>query len=422
MTFHETKPVLCGAEKTNFMLTRDPEFVDDVLDLMTIKVLMIDDNDMDRRIYRRCLSMHERLVFNIVEANTAQEGLALYDSEKFDCVLLDYHLTNFTGLEVLDQMVSLNPDTHPAVVILTGYGTVENASELMKHGADDYLQKSSVSVDSLGRSISNAVEKSRLRKKLVSHRRYLEAANQKLQKQNDEIKSFYHSVSHELKSPLTALREFVSMVNEGICGELNGEQSEFLGSALDSCDTLCGHLNDLTDSVALETGSFRLDCQAVSASNPLEKLQRQFARRAEQAGLTLNVSCPDHLPEVYCDEHRLLQILTILLSNATKFTSEGGQIDVEVATGSADTFVRFTVRDTGCGISPEDQKLVFDRLYQVKCGGDELQARHGLGLGLSIARQLVSQHAGELTVDSELGEGSTFSFTLPVVRQGRRAA
>jgi len=328
------------------MLTRDPEFVDDVLDLMTIKVLMIDDNDMDRRIYRRCLSMHETMVFNVVEASSAQEGLALYDSEKFDCVLLDYHLTNFTGLEVLDQMVGINPDTHPAVVILTGYGTVDNASEVMKHGAEDYLQKSGVSVDSLGRSISNAVEKSRLRKKIVSHRRYLEAANQKLQKQNDEIKSFYHSVSHELKSPLTALREFVSMVHEGVAGELNGEQSEFLGTALESCDTLCGHL----------------------------------------------------------------------------FTPAGGSVDIEVSSGDADRCVRFVVRDSGCGISGEDQTLVFDRLYQVKRDGDELQARQGLGLGLSIARQLVLQHGGELTVDSEVGRGSEFVFTMPIAREGRKAA
>ncbi len=404
------------------MLTRDPEFVDDVLDLMTIKVLMIDDNDMDRRIYRRCLSMHETMVFNVVEASSAQEGLALYDSEKFDCVLLDYHLTNFTGLEVLDQMVGINPDTHPAVVILTGYGTVDNASEVMKHGAEDYLQKSGVSVDSLGRSISNAVEKSRLRKKIVSHRRYLEAANQKLQKQNDEIKSFYHSVSHELKSPLTALREFVSMVHEGVAGELNGEQSEFLGTALESCDTLCGHLNDLTDSVALETGSFRLESQVVDVSEVVDKVTRQFGNRIANADLRLGVHCDADTPSALCDEHRLMQILTILLSNAVKFTPAGGSVDIEVSSGDADRCVRFVVRDSGCGISGEDQTLVFDRLYQVKRDGDELQARQGLGLGLSIARQLVLQHGGELTVDSEVGRGSEFVFTMPIAREGRKAA
>ncbi len=404
------------------MLTRDPEFVDDILDLMTIKVLMIDDNEMDRRIYRRCLSMHETMVFNIVEASTAQEGLALYGNEKFDCVLLDYHLDNFTGLEVLDQMVSINPDMHPAVVVLTGYGTVDNASEVMKHGAEDYLQKASVSVDSLGRAISNAVEKSRLRKKVVSHRRYLEAANQKLQKQNEEIKSFYHSVSHELKSPLTALREFVSMVHEGVVGQLNDEQSEFLGTALESCDTLCGHLNDLTDSVALETGSFRLDCQAVSATSAVDRIVRQFSNRAASAGLDIDVKCTTQLPAAYCDEHRLMQVLTILVSNAVKFTDQGGSVVIEVGLGEADRCLRFSVKDTGRGISTDDQKLVFDRLYQVKRDGDELQARSGLGLGLSIARQLILQHGGELIVTSELGVGSEFVFTLPVDRQGRQAA
>lgn len=404
------------------MLTRDPEFVDEVLELMTIKVLMIDDNDMDRRIYRRCLSLHESLVFNIVEAADVAEGLALYDEQKFDCVLLDHHLNNHTGLEVLQEMVKRNPDTHPAVVILTGYATVENASVLMKLGAEDYLQKSSVSVDSLGRSISNAVEKSFLRRKLVSHRAYLLEVNQQLQKQNEEIKKFYHSVSHELKSPLTALREFVAMVHEGIAGDLTEEQSDFLSSALESCDTLRDHLNDLTDSVALETGVFRLDTHAVSVDDTVDKLLKQFAQRVEAAGITMAAHCEPELPNAYCDAHRLLQVMTILVTNALKFTPRGGRIDVEATRVAADNVIRIAVRDTGCGISEENQQRVFDRLFKVKSNVDELEAREGLGLGLSIARQLVAQHGGELSVESEVGKGSTFSFTMPIEKEDRRAA
>ncbi|MEM6986848.1 MAG: ATP-binding protein, partial [Pseudomonadota bacterium] len=111
-----------------------------------------------------------------------------------------------------------------------------------------------------------------------------------------------------------------------------------------------------------------------------------------------------------------------LLSNAIKFTPDGGRVGVEVSAGPADRFVRIAISDTGCGISEQDQKLVFDRLYQVKRDGDELEARQGLGLGLSIARQLVLQHGGELTVNSEVGKGSTFTFTMPADQQGRRAA
>lgn len=404
------------------MLTRDPEFVDEVLELMTIKVLMIDDNDMDRRIYRRCLSLHESLVFNIVEAADVAEGLALYDEQKFDCVLLDHHLNNHTGLEVLQEMVKRKPDTHPAVVILTGYATVENASVLMKLGAEDYLQKSSVSVDSLGRSISNAVEKSFLRRKLVSHRAYLMEVNQQLQKQNEEIKKFYHSVSHELKSPLTALREFVAMVHEGIAGDLTEEQSDFLSSALESCDTLRDHLNDLTDSVALETGVFRLDNHAVSVDDTVDKLLKQFAQRVEAAGITMAAHCELELPNAYCDAHRLLQVMTILVTNALKFTPRGGRIDIEATRVVADNVIRIAVRDTGCGISEENQQRVFDRLFKVKSNVDELEAREGLGLGLSIARQLVAQHGGELSVESEVSKGSTFSFTMPIEKEDRRAA
>jgi len=146
------------------MLTRQPDFVDSVLDLMTLKILIIDDNEMDRLVYRRCLSMHETRVFSIEEASSAQEGLVLYNNEQYDCVLLDYHLGNTTGIEILDQIVEHNPVSRPAIVMLTGFGTIDGAADAMKRGADDYIQKSTVSVESLGRAIANAVEKTALRR------------------------------------------------------------------------------------------------------------------------------------------------------------------------------------------------------------------------------------------------------------------
>ncbi len=398
------------------MLTRQPDFVDSVLDLMTLKILIIDDNEMDRMVYRRCLSMHETRVFSIEEAASAQEGLVLYNNEQFDCVLLDYHLGNCTGIEVLDQIVEHNPVSRPAIVMLTGFGTIDGAADAMKRGADDYLQKSTVSVESLGRAIANAVEKTALRRSVSSKQQYLQIANEQLTKQNEEIKRFYHSVSHELKTPLTSLREFVSMVQEGVVGEINADQFGLLGTALESCDLLCTHLKDLTDSVSLETGAFRLQLDNVSPDVVLDKSVRQFEPLFESADINFSHQIEPGLPMMQADEARIIQVITILLANARKFTPAGGNVLLKSErSGPEGNAIRISVADTGCGIEAHHLNLVFDRLYQVS-KEDEwgCRAREGLGLGLSIAKQVMLQHGGELVVQSVPGEGSEFSFTVPV--------
>ncbi|MGB0866994.1 MAG: ATP-binding protein [Granulosicoccaceae bacterium] len=398
------------------MLTRQPDFVDSVLDLMTLKILIIDDNEMDRLVYRRCLSMHETRVFSIEEASSAQEGLVLYNNEQFDCVLLDYHLGQTTGIEILDQIVEHNPVSRPAIVMLTGFGTIDGAADAMKRGADDYIQKSTVSVESLGRAIANAVEKTALRRSVSSKQQYLQIANEQLTKQNEEIKRFYHSVSHELKTPLTSLREFVSMVHEGVAGQTTPEQHDLLSTALESVDLLTTHLNDLTDSVSLETGAFRLELDRVDPAEVIDRTTRQFEPLFEAADINFKHLSEIGLPVMQADEARIVQVLTILLANAKKFTNAGGSVTLKSERAGPDgNAIRFSVADTGCGIEAEHLNLVFDRLYQVS-KEDEwgCRAREGLGLGLSIAKQIMLQHGGELVVQSVPGEGSEFSFTVPV--------
>lgn len=406
------------------MLTRQPDFVDSVLDLMTLKILIIDDNEMDRLVYRRCLSMHETRVFSIEEACSAQEGLVLYNNEQYDCVLLDYHLGNTTGIEILDQIVEHNPVTRPAIVMLTGFGTIDGAADAMKRGADDYIQKSTVSVESLGRAIANAVEKTALRRSVSSKQQYLQIANEQLSKQNEEIKRFYHSVSHELKTPLTSLREFVSMVHEGVAGKTTDDQHDLLTTALESCDQLCTHLNDLTDSVSLETGAFRLEFDRVVPDEVVDKSMRQFEPLFEAADINFSHQLDPDLPVMQADGARILQVITILLANARKFTPAGGSVVLKSEhVGPEGNAIRFSVADTGCGIEAEHLNLVFDRLYQVS-QEDEwgCRAREGLGLGLSIAKQIMLQHGGELVVKSVPGEGSEFSFTVPVASYFAKAA
>jgi signal transduction histidine kinase len=233
----------------------------------------------------------------------------------------------------------------------------------------------------------------------------------------------YHSVSHELKTPLTAVREFVALVLDGVGGPAPSMgQRTFLEHALDGCDQMNHHLNDLIDSSRLDTGKLRLKVQPTQASRVIEFALASIRAAARAKNLTLESFVSDELPLVLADPLRLSQILGNLLGNAVKFTEAGGLIVLSagVAADRADE-VEFKISDNGCGVAPEHISQIFDRLFQVSSAGDELMGS-GLGLGLSIARHLVNLQGGELTVESTLGAGSVFRFRLPLVDAAVAAA
>jgi signal transduction histidine kinase len=282
----------------------------------------------------------------------------------------------------------------------------------MKAGAADYMPKSVVSAKTLQRAIANVVNQFKLRAALEEQRCILGQTNQELRRRNKEIQSFYHMLSHELKTPLTAVREFVSIVLDGFAGPLSDAQREYLRIAKDSCDQITLGLNDLLDATRLDTGKLRIAPCPTAIGAVVVQAVAAMVPTAQSKGVRLrHVIAPD-LPDVFIDGRRITQILANLLSNALKFTPAGGEVEVEVSDDPQRLVcVRVSVSDTGRGIEPEQLGYIFDRLYQ---GGiDETTFEGGLGLGLYICQELVRLHGGEIWVESTPGKGSTFSFTLP---------
>ena len=223
---------------------------------------------------------------------------------------------------------------------------------------------------------------------------------------------FFSNVSHELRTPLTAVYQFVTIVLDGLAGNLTNEQKEYLGIALRNVKQLQAMVGDLLEAARAESGKLAIHPRAVSLSLSVEEILGTFSANARQKGVELGQDLPGDLALLYVDPRRLKQILTNLVDNALKFTPKGGRVNVRAGVFGEDRdFIQVSVTDTGCGIGPGDAERIFNRLYQVENSLDT--NRNGLGLGLHITKELVVRHGGRIWAEGKLGEGAAFHFTMP---------
>ena len=238
----------------------------------------------------------------------------------------------------------------------------------------------------------------------------LEAARQERSRLQE---AFLSNVSHELRTPLTAIYFFVSNVTDGLLGEVAAEQLDQLHLAIENVNQLKEMVGDLLEITRVDSLKLTIDPQRVAVARMAAEVLSTCRSNAENKHITLCSDVQKALPYAWADPNRVRQILTNLVDNAIKFTAPGGSILVAVREFAAKSgFLHFSVTDTGCGISPAHLELIFDRLAQVKNGQES--SREGLGIGLFIAKDLVVRHGGSMWVESVPGQGSTFSFTLPL--------
>jgi len=231
----------------------------------------------------------------------------------------------------------------------------------------------------------------------------------------DRLKSeFVGTVSHELRTPLTSIKGSVDLLLEAETGELNPTQRRFLNTIRRSSDRLINMVSDLLDLSRLEAGRVQLDLHPVDLAHLAEDVVHSLGNLFSAKKQAVETTAEASLPPAMADRQRMEQVLVNLLGNASKYTPEGGRVCVALSrgeVGGGPAVVRLAVTDSGPGLSPADQQRVFDKFYRA---GDRLsQAQQtGTGRGLTIARSLVELHGGTLTVDSELGRGSTFTISL----------
>ena len=232
---------------------------------------------------------------------------------------------------------------------------------------------------------------------------------QQLEATSRHKSEFLANMSHELRTPLNAIIGFSEVLLERMFGELNPKQEEYLQDIMTSGRHLLSLINDILDLSKIEAGRMELELTKFDLPAAMENALTLVRGRAEAHAIALTQDVDQRLGEFVADERKLKQVLVNLLSNAVKFTPEGGRVEVRAA--PADGAVEISVSDTGVGIAPEDQEAIFEEFRQA--GGDYTRKREGTGLGLSLARKFVELQGGRLWVKSEMGNGSTFTFTLP---------
>jgi signal transduction histidine kinase len=247
-----------------------------------------------------------------------------------------------------------------------------------------------------------AIENVRLFNEIQDKSRQLEVANQ-------HKSEFLANMSHELRTPLNAIIGFSEVLAQKMFGEVNDKQLDYLNDINSSGQHLLSLINDILDLAKIEAGRMELDLARFDPAQAIDNTLTLIRERATRNGIALSLESDPDIGECVADARKFKQIMLNLLSNAVKFTPEGGRVSVKAR--RANGGLEISVSDTGIGIAEADQKLVFEEFRQAS--GDYLKKSEGTGLGLALTRSFVELHGGRISLQSEVGKGSTFTFTLP---------
>lgn len=240
---------------------------------------------------------------------------------------------------------------------------------------------------------------------------------------NKAKSEFVSLVSHELKTPMTSIRGYTDLLTQGSVGPVNEFQMNFLGTIRSNVDRMATLVSDLTDVSRIESGRLYLEFSALSLADAIAEVVRSVKGQIEEKNQTLEVNLSEELPNVWGDYNRTIQILSNLISNANKYSPEGGIVTITAQQranqwdpGGAPEVVLIEIKDTGYGIAPEDQLLIFRKFFR----SEDANVREipGTGLGLNITRHLVEMQGGRIWFESQVDRGTTFTFTIPVAAIG----
>jgi len=386
---------------------------------MENKILIVDDEKEIRNFLSMALTKLSN--YRVELAENGEDALQKIEKEGFDLVLTDLKMPIMDGLQLVDRIAKSKPEI--LTVLMTAHGSIDSALEAMKLGASDYITKP-LNIEELLVRLQKVLEEKQRFVRLKDFAAQLEKANEELRK-IDEIKSEFISVaSHELRTPLAAIKNAILLILKGKTGEVNVTQTKFLSMAERNINRLTNILNDLLNLSRIESGRMQFNFQNIELKETVEFIASSLRSQADAKKIQLEIEAPEQLPSVYGDREKIEQILTNLVGNAIKFTPDEGQILITVKLltrseheGPGD-MLSVSVKDTGIGIPKEFLDVIFEKFYQVE--GSLHRSVGGTGLGLAITKRLIEAHQGKIYVESEVGKGSTFTFTLPISKGERR--
>lgn len=392
-------------------------------------ILYVEDNLENQLLVRRVL---ESRGYKIAIAEDGLTGVRMAQELEPDLILMDINLPGMDGYAAATRIKSIDKLRSVPVVALTANVLHGDRERTLAAGCDGYLQKP-IDIDLLIDRVNeflkdptSATEEMGTTERLRYVEQYasdlvnkLEHQIQELQQANEELRQldrmkseFVSTVSHELRTPLNIIIGHGEVLEDELFGPLNDHQRRYVSNIVRSARHLYDLVQDILDLSKIESGRLSIHRQRFPLPDALEELRIMLEPMAQQKGLYFSFQVENNVETVVADRLRFKQIVHNLTSNAIKFTPEGGSVTCIISQPTSG-IIQVEVIDTGIGIAPEDQELIFERFRQVDSSAS--REGEGTGLGLTLTREFIELHGGTISVDSEINRGSIFTVVLPQV-------
>jgi two-component system sensor histidine kinase/response regulator len=356
-------------------------------------IIVIDD---EKAIRDSCCQVLTKDGYRAETAINGDIGLQKIREIKPDLILIDLKMPGMSGMELLEKVADIDPKI--VSIVITGFATIESAVEAMKRSAYDFLAKP-FTPDQLRIVVERGLERRRL---------VVESA--RLRREKEIMKeNFVTLVSHQLRSPVAAIKQYFVVIQEGFAGEVNSKQKEMIEKASKHIDSLLQLINDWLDMSRIQAGELTKKFEPVDLTLILPEILQLLIPLADARKVTLKLNLDDNVPMVKGDRESLKQAFTNLISNGINYNREEGSVTISTVEKGNDLVVE--ICDTGIGISEENLHFIFEEFFRVK--SKETQRINGSGLGLSIVKRIIEAHNGSIRVASKVGKGTTFYVTLP---------
>jgi len=365
-------------------------------------ILIIDDEEALRD---GCRQVLEKCGYAVLTAEQGIEGINLAREHVPDMAFVDLKMPNISGMEIIEILSRDIPDI--VLVMITGFATIVSAVEAMQKGAYDYLPKP-----------FNPDQLRALTKRGLDHRN-LKIETRKLREEKDQMeKNFITFVSHEMRSPLVVIRQYIEALNEIAGDRFDKDVREIIERCRKRIQSLEEMIEHWLDISRIENGTLAQQKVSLSLASIISRSVEEMTPICRKRGISLETNIPKKLPQITGDAESLVRVFTNIIGNATKYTPGGGKITVSAQ--HDEYYTTASIADTGMGISPDKLSLIFEPFF--RCGGKN-EKHSGSGLGLTFCKKIMESHKGCIAVSSKEGEGTTFVLTFPAqINPARKAS
>ncbi len=399
-----------------------------------MSILVVDDLPNFRQLMQAVLE--DAGYQDIATAGSAQEAFTILGMDNpslpapgVDLILMDINMPGMDGVEACQRIKSVSKLKDIPVIMVTGLAAEEKLEQAFNAGATDYILKPASPAEMIARINSVLELKLEMERRqsayvsdLEEKNRELQAAFAELEKKNQELEEaslakthILSTATHELKTPLTSIIGYIDIIllRQNKIGPLNEKQQRYLQTAQRNSYRLKSLVDDLLDISRIESGGLELTPAELELWPEIEEIVTAMQTQIDEKNIDLILDIPQDICPVLADKLRLCQVLTNLLSNACKYSSQGSRVTIRVR--EEDAGVRIDVSDTGMGISPEDQERLFTKFF--RADNSSTREVSGSGLGLYITKHLIEAHGGRIWASSQIGQGTTFSIIWPKAGQ-----